>query len=202
MKDWSLGKIVGVMVGVFVLLAVITLVTVNIIKHHRDSSAMPLANVAPVSMGAPRQHDSLLDDQFQQLSDKLDSLQQQADKQSAQTKQNDQSIMANFTTIQNEVKALSERVNALEHPNTGPVQVVKTPEKPRVPEVKRLARRAKPIPRRSGYRTEAIVGNRAWIRAGGAETTRSVGEDLPQASRRERIEAMDADSGIYVVPAH
>lgn len=208
MKDWSLGKLLGLMVGMFVLLAVIAMIVANVIKHHRaagSGSLMGLSspgNAAPAALAAPRPHDGLLDDQLRQLSDKLDELQQQTDKMSADTRQNNQSIMTNFTTIQNEVKSLSDRVNALEHPNTGPVQVVKTPEKPRVSAVKRLARRAKELPRRAGYQTEAIVGNRAWIRAGGVETTRAVGEALPRVAPRERIEAVDADSGVYVVPAH
>jgi len=202
MKDWSIGKILGVMAGVFVALLVVTLIVVNMVKSHRSSSTSTLVSTAPPTLSAPRQHDGLLDDQLQQVSEKIDVLQQQSDKQGQQTQQNNQSIMANFTTIQSEVKALSDRVNALEHPNTGPVEVVKPVEKPRVPETKRLARVSKAMSRRSGYQTEAVVANRAWMRVNGVETKRATGEDLPQVSQPERIEAMSADSGVYVVPSH
>lgn len=212
LKDWSIGKIVGVMFGVFFTVLIIAVIAANVLKKHRASSTVvnvapdapmmtPSATAAPSLGVAPRlRSDGLLDDQLSQLSGQISTVQQQLDKQGQQTQQNNQSIMQNFNTIQSEMKALADRVTALEHPTTGPVQVVKTPEKPRVPVTKRLARTAKPVPRRSGYQTEAVVGDRAWLRVNGIEATRAVGEDLPQASEPARIEAMSADSGIYVVP--
>lgn len=210
LKDWSIGKIVGVMFGGFFVVLVITVIAVNVIKKQRATSTSTLVNVVPSesAMNVPSRtgavsrsrNDGLLDDQLRQLSDKLDALQQQLDQQGQKTQQNNQSIMQNFNTIQGGVKALADRVSALEHPSAGPVEIVKPVEKPRVSETKRMARTAKSVPRRSGYQTEAVVSKRAWLRVNGVETTRSVGEDLPQASEPARIEAMSADSGIYVVP--
>jgi TolA-binding protein len=210
MKDWSIGKILGVMAGGFFAVLVITLITVNVIKAHRATNTSTMANVVPDATPVPqptggtvRAHsDGLLDDQVDQLGEKLDNLRQQVAQQSQQSQQTNQSIMQNFNTVENQVKSIADRVNALEHPNTGPVQIVKPTEKPRVPETKRLARVSKSVPKRSGYQTEAVVGDRAWLRVNGTEATRAVGEDLPQASQPERIEAMSADSGIYVTPAN
>ncbi len=210
LKDWSIGKIVGVMFASFFAVLIGAMVVANVVKKQRAESSMAsAAPTVPVSPGidtsvrnAPAQarNDGLSDNQLSQLSDKLDTLQQQMDKQGQQTQQNNQSIMQNFVAIAGEVKALTARVSALEHPATGDVQVVKPKEKPRVSKVKRLAHKAKPIPLRSGYQAEAVVGKRAWLRVNGVETTRAVGEDLPQASNPARIEAMSADSGVYVVP--
>lgn len=216
LKDWSIGKIVGVMFGGFFVVLIGAVIVANVVKKHRSTSEV--VNVAPDAQmmtpapaGQPasapsrattqrQRSDGLLDDQLSQLSDQISAVQQQMDKDSQKTQQNNQSIMQNFNTLQGEIKAISDRVTALEHPSTGPVEVVKTPEKPRVSETKRLSRTAKPVPRRSGYQTEAVVGKRAWLRVNGVEATRAVGEELPQASEPARIEAMSADSGIYVVP--
>lgn len=216
LKDWSIGKIVGVMFGGFFAVALIAVIGANVVKKHRASNTVvnvapdaplmtPTPSAAPAaapSRGmAPRQRsDGLLDDQLSQLSDQISAMQQQMDKEGQKTQQNNQSIMQNFNMLQGEIKAISDRVTALEHPTTGPVEVVKTPEKPRVSETKRLSRTARSVPRRSGYQTEAVVGKRAWLRVNGVEATRAVGEELPQASEPARIEAMSADSGIYVVP--
>jgi hypothetical protein len=210
MKDWSIGKILGVMAGVFVGLLVITLIVVNVVKSHRATSTSTMMAVAPTMAPSPQamgetarvHNDGLLDDQVDRLGEKLDNLSQQLNQQAQQSQQANQSTMQNFNTIQSEFKSLSDRVNVLEHPNVGPVQVVKPAEKPRVPETKRLARVSKAVSRQSGYQTEAIVGDRAWLRVNGNEATRAVGETLPQASQPERIEAMSADSGIYVTPTN
>ncbi len=214
LKDWSIGKIVGVMFGGFFVVLIITLIAVNVVKKQRATSTSSLVNVVPsepmtaqpmnvpsrVGTASRSRNDGLLDDQLRQFSDKLDALQQQLDQQGQKTQQNNQAIMQNFSTIQGGVNALADRVSALEHPSVGPVEIVKPAEKPRVSETKRLARTAKSIPRRTGYQAEAVVSKRAWLRVNGVEATRSVGEDLPQASEPARIEAMSADSGIYVVP--
>jgi len=221
MKNWSIGKIMAVTFAGITAIIVLGLIGVSLFtkshNHAQSTTFTPITPVPSPSPALPQQTaaatpiaappapaqsaradivETQLEDAARDKNKTLESvtaLQQQM-------QQGNAAVAQNLSAIQTQVQALSARLDSLEHPSNGGVEIVKPTVPPRVSETKKLAKTAKSVPASSGYKFEAAVSNRAWVKVGDHDETVTVGDPLPSASQPMRVQAMSAESGLFVVP--
>lgn len=202
MKNWSFGKLVGVFLGVFLLVIAIA---VAVIKA--TSSAPARRSSVPVqSQAIPQQPrmDVLSIELEKSKEDTRKALEGQQNAQQQlqivrqESQRNTQILLAQLKQLENSVNSLDQRMDYFEASRQR-VEIIKPPRKnPSPSQAQQLAESGKQLPASSGYKVQAVVGHRAWIKNGDHEDSVKPGDKLPPVQKELRVRAVDGDSGIVV----
>jgi len=202
MKNWSFGKLIAAFAGAFVVV-----IAVAVIAIKATSSAPARKSAVPVqSQAMPQQPrmDVLSIELEKSKEDTRKALEGQQNAQQQlqivrqESQRNTQILLSRLKQLENTVNILEQRLNYFEASRQR-VEIVKPPRKnPALSEAQHLAETGKQIPVSSGYKVQAVVGHRAWIKNGEQEESVKPGDKLPPAQKELRVRAVDGDSGIVV----
>nr|WP_228857640.1 hypothetical protein [Pseudomonas syringae]QOQ33364.1 hypothetical protein [Pseudomonas syringae pv. actinidiae] len=202
MKNWSFGKLIGVFAGCFLLIIIIAVVIMK-------ASSSPVKRVPTPSTQFQQPEQKT---QVDVLALQLEASQKDAKKaldaqvQSQQQvmivrdemRRNNQLMINQFAQMNAQLNDMKQRVDSMDaRRNT--VEIIKPPRKVATPSANEImAHNSKAVPESSGYKVQATVGNRAWIKSGDREDSVKPGEKLPPVQRDLRIKAIDNESGIVI----
>ncbi|KPY55603.1 hypothetical protein [Pseudomonas amygdali] len=202
MKNWSFGKLIGVFAGCFLLIIIIAVVIMK-------ASSSPVKRVPTPSTQFQQPEQKT---QVDVLALQLEASQKDAKKaldaqvQSQQQvmivrdemRRNNQLMINQFAQMNAQLNDMKQRVDSMDaRRNT--VEIIKPPRKVATPSANEImAHNSKAVPESSGYKVQATVGNRAWIKSGDREESVKPGEKLPPIQRDLRIKAIDNESGIVI----
>lgn len=202
MKNWSFGKLIGVFAGCFLLIIIIAVVIMK-------ASSSPVKRVpTPSTQFQQPEQKTQVDVLALQLEasqkDAKKALDAQAQSQQQvmivrdEMRRNNQLMINQFAQMNAQLNDMKQRVDSMDaRRNT--VEIIKPPRKVTTPSANEImAQNSKAVPESSGYKVQATVGNRAWIKSGDREESVKPGEKLPPIQRDLRIKAIDNESGIVI----
>lgn len=204
MKNWSFGKLMGVFAGSFVAIIVLAVVVMKM-------SASPVGKKVAVP-NASFQQQQQQKSQVDVMSLQLDASKKQAQaaleaQKNSQTQlnivrqemqRNNQIMMSQFSQMNSKMDDMKQRMDFMEA-SRGRVEIIKPPRKdPQPSATTAMAKTGKHVPESSGYKVQATVGNRAWIKSGDREDSVAPGDKLPPVQKELRVKAIDNDSGIVI----
>ncbi|MBC3479080.1 hypothetical protein HU761_23125 [Pseudomonas sp. SWRI59] len=201
MKNWSFGKLLGVFAGSFVALILIAVMVMKV-----SSSPAKAKRMTPAQAQAAQQPrmDVLsieLAKSKEQAQAALEA-QQNSEKQlkivRQESQHNTQLLLNQIKQLDSTLSGLNQRMDYFEASRQR-VDIVKPPRKaPVATPAQGLAKGGHAIPQSSGYKVQAIVGHRAWVKSGEREDSVKAGERLPPVQRELNVLAVDGNSGIVV----
>lgn len=202
MKNWSFGKLIGVFAGSFLAIIIIAVIIMK-----ATSSPVKRVPTPSTQFRQPQQKT-----QIDVLALQLESSQNDAKKaldaqvQSQQQvmivrdemRRNNQLMINQFAQMNAQLSEMKQRMDAMDA-NRNTVQIIKPPRKAPAPSANQtMVQNSKAVPESSGYKVQATVGNRAWIKSGDREDSVKPGDKLPPVQRDLRIKAIDNESGIVI----
>lgn len=202
MKNWSFGKLIGVFAGSFLAIIIIAVIIMK-----ATSSPVKRVPTPSTQFQQPQQKT-----QIDVLALQLESSQNDAKKaldaqvQSQQQvmivrdemRRNNQLMINQFAQMNAQLSEMKQRMDAMDA-NRNTVQIIKPPRKAPAPSANQtMVQNSKAVPESSGYKVQATVGNRAWIKSGDREDSVKPGDKLPPVQRDLRIKAIDNESGIVI----
>ena len=202
MKNWSFGKLMGVFAGSFLALIIVAVAVIKLSAPSAKTKRVAQAQ-AQAAQQQPR---------MDVLSIELAKSREQAQAALQAQKNSDEQLRIVRQESQRNTQLLLERINKLDNTISGldqrmgyyeasrqRVEVIKPPRKALAPTpAQGLARSGHAIPQSSGYKVQAVVGHRAWVKSGDAEYSVEAGDKLPPVRRELGVVAIDGDSGIVV----
>lgn len=204
MKGWSFGKLMAVFGGAFFAIIIITVV---VLKASSSPTGKRVSTPNP-ALQQPQQQ-SQIDVMSLQLAasqkQAQEALQAQTNSQQQlavvreEMRRNNQIMMTQFSQITAKQDEMKRRMDLMDA-GRATVQIIKPPRKDPAKSPSQIAAaNAKPIPESSGYKVQATVGNRAWIKAGDREESLKPGEKLPPVSKPLQIQSVDSSSGLVIM---
>jgi len=202
MKNWSFGKLIGVFAGSFLAIIIIAVVIMK-------ASSSPVKRVPTPSTQFQQPEQKT---QVDVLALQLETSQKDAKKaldaqvQSQQQvmivrdemRRNNQLMINQFAQMNAQLGEMKQRIDAMDA-SRNTVQIIKPPRKAPAPSANEaMVQNSKAVPESSGYKVQATVGNRAWIKSGDREDSVKPGDKLPPVQRDLRIKAIDNESGIVI----
>lgn len=202
MKNWSFGKLIGVFAGCFLAIIIIAVVIMK-------ASSSPVKRVPTPSTQFQQPEQKT---QVDVLALQLETSQKDAKKaldaqvQSQQQvmivrdemRRNNQLMINQFAQMNAQLGEMKQRIDAMDA-SRNTVQIIKPPRKVPAPSAtETMVQNSKAVPESSGYKVQATVGNRAWIKSGDREDSVKPGDKLPPVQRDLRIKAIDNESGIVI----
>jgi len=202
MKNWSFGKLIGVFAGSFVALIVVAVVVIKATSSPAGK-ARRVAQAQAQSMQAPRMDVLSIElaksrEQAQAALQAQENSEKQLKIVRQESQRNTQLLLEQIKSLDDNLSGLKQRMDYYEQSRQR-VEIVKPPRKQPAPaESQRYARSAHPIPQSTGYKVQAVVGHRAWVKNGDSEDSVKAGDPLPPVQRELKVLAVDRDSGIVV----
>ncbi len=202
MKNWSFGKLIGVFAGSFVALIVVAVVVIKassspVAKAKRtaqiqaQSAQQPRMDVLSIELAKSRE-------QAQAALQAQENSEKQLKIVREESQRNTQLLLSQIKNLDNSMSQLAQRMNSYEQ-NRQRVELVTPPRRAPAPAASQgYARSAHPIPQSSGYKVQAVVGHRAWVKNGESEDSVKAGDTLPPVQRELKVLSVDRDSGIVV----
>ncbi|NIF27708.1 type IV secretion protein DotF [Pantoea sp. Tr-811] len=202
MKNWSFGKLIGVFAGSFVALILIAVVVIKA-GSSPSASARRVAQTQAQTVQQPRM--DVLSLELAKSREQTQAALQAQENSEKQLKIVRQESQQNTQLLLNQIKAMDTTLAGLEkrmqhyEQSRQHVEIVKPPRKSHlVAPAQGVASRAHSIPQSSGYKVQAVVGHRAWVKNGDSEDSIKAGDKLPPVQRELKVVAIDRDSGIVV----
>lgn len=201
MKNWSFGKLIGVFAGSFVALIVVAVVVIKAssspaAKAKRTAQAQaqsvqPRMDVLSIELAKSRE-------QAQAALQAQENSEKQLKIVREESQRNTQLLLSQIKALDNNLSGLTQRMHDFEQSRQR-VEIVKPPRREPAPVAsQRYAKSAHPIPQSSGYKVQAVVGHRAWVKNGDSEDSIKAGDTLPPVQRELKVLSVDRDSGIVV----
>jgi len=202
MKNWSFGKLMGVFAGSFVGLIIIVIIVMKITSGPVKGRTVTTRTPAQQQAQPPVDVLALELAKSQQTAKDALAAQQNSSNQLAivrQEMQNNNAIfMGQFQKMNATMSDLKNRIDFMEA-SRGRVEIIKPPRKTlHTPANDSVPKIAKRLPESSGYKVQATVGNRAWIKSGVSEDSVIPGDKLPPVQKELRVRAVDNNSGIVI----
>lgn len=202
MKNWTFGKLLGVFGGCFLVVIVIAIVVIKATSG--PTNGRTVTTRTPVQQQSQPQVDVLaLELQKSQDAAKTALAAQQNSEQQLvvvrqEMQRNNAILMAQFQQVNATMLDLKNRMDFMEA-SRGRVEIIKPPRKaPNAVANDSTQKIAKRLPESSGYKVQATVGNRAWIKSGASEDSVVPGDKLPPVQKELRVKAVDNNSGIVI----
>ncbi|WDM58777.1 hypothetical protein K4A76_20425 [Pseudomonas sp. NEEL19] len=202
MKNWSFGKLIGVFAGSF--LALIVLAVVVIKATSSPAAKAKRVTQSQAQMAQPARMDVLSIELAKSREQAQAALQAQENSEKQlkivreESQRNTQLLLSQIKALDTTLSSLQQRMGAYENSRQH-VEVIKPPRREPAPAAAQsYAKRAHPIPQSTGYKVQAVVGHRAWVKHGEGEDSVKAGDPLPPAQRELKVLAVDRDSGIVV----
>ncbi|AJA14226.1 type IV secretion protein DotF [Pseudomonas putida S12] len=202
MKNWSFGKLIGVFAGSFLALIVLAVVVIKatsspaakarrIPQSQAQLAQQPRMDVLSIELAKSRE-------QAQAALQAQENSEKQLKIVREESQRNTQLLLSQIKALDNNLSGLQQRMQFYEDSRQR-VEVIKPPRREPAPVVSQgYTRRAHPIPQSSGYKVQAVVGHRAWVKNGDSEDSVKAGDPLPPVQRELKVLAVDRDSGIVV----
>jgi len=202
MKNWSFGKLIGVFAGSFLALIVVAVVVIKASSSpaaktkrtaqiQAQSAQQPRMDVLSIELAKSRE-------QAQAALQAQENSEKQLKIVREESQRNTQLLLSQIKNLDNSMSQLTQRMNSYEQ-NRQRVEIVKPPRRAPAPAASQgYARSAHPIPQSSGYKVQAVVGHRAWVKNGESEDSVKAGDKLPPVQRELKVLSVDRDSGIVV----
>lgn len=202
MKNWSFGKLLGVFAGSFVALIILAVVVMKM-SASPATKAKRMAQAQAQAVQQPRM--DVLSIELAKSKEQAQAAllaQQNSDKQlkivRQESERNTQLLLSQIKQLDSTLAGLNQRMDYFEASRQR-VEIVKPPRKAPVQNAAQgLAHNARSIPQSTGYKVQAVVGHRAWVKSGDREDSVKAGETLPPVQRELKVLAVDRDSGIVV----
>ncbi|MBB3269650.1 hypothetical protein I5Q41_17600 [Pseudomonas monteilii] len=202
MKNWSFGKLIGVFAGSFVALIVVAVVVMKatsspaakarrMAQNPTQSVQQPRMDVLSIELAKSRE-------QAQAALQAQENSEKQLKIVREESQRNTQLLLSQIKALDNNLTGLNQRMDYFEQSRQR-VEIVKPPRREPAPVVSQArARSVHPIPQSSGYKVQAVVGHRAWVKNGDSEDSIKAGDTLPPVQRELKVLSVDRDSGIVV----
>lgn len=202
MKNWSFGKLIGVFAGSFLALIVLAVV---VIKATSSPSAKARRTMQAQAQSVQQPRMDVLSIELAKSREQAQAAllaQENSEKQlkivREESQRNTQLLLSQIKALDNNLSGLQQRMKFYEDSRQR-VEVIKPPRRESAPAVAQgYAKRAHPIPQSTGYKVQAVVGHRAWVKNGDSEDSVKAGDPLPPVQRELKVLAVDRDSGIVV----
>lgn len=203
MKNWSFGKLLAVFCGSFLVIIVIAIVIMKM-------SASPTGKKVAYSNSSQQKPQQT--SEMDVISLQLNASQKQA-REALLAQENSQSqlvivrqemqrnnkiMLDQLAQMASKMNEITQRMDLIET-SRGRVDIVKPPRRaPQASAAATMAKNGTHLPESSGYKVQATVGDRAWIRSGNKEFSVKPGDKMPATAKELRVNAVDNDSGLVI----
>lgn len=202
MKNWTFGKLLGVFGGSFVVVIIIAII---VIKSTSGPTHGRTVTTRTPAQQQPQPQVDVLSLELQKSQDAAKAAlaaQKSSEQQLVVVRQemqrNNAILAAQFQQVNTTMLDLKNRMDFMEA-SRGRVEIIKPPRKTSsVAANDSSPKIAKRLPESSGYKVQATVGNRAWIKSGASEDSVAPGDKLPPVQKELRVKAVDNNSGIVI----
>lgn len=206
-KGMSFGMMLGLFAGFFVLIVVIAVIWMLSTQPKKEQVTSRKVELRPAQQ-QQQSPNALLEMELAKAQREAELASNEKKAVEAQIQDIRQEYTRTNDILIQELKRGNERMAAMEQrlyllsrPQRK-VEVVKPPRKPREPtQAQKLAAAGKPLPEAAGYKVQAAVGDRAWVRTGNNEESVRPGDRILEASKQplKEVIAVDSSSGVVII---